>query len=242
MRAFLEKINNEYLDDFVYITKFPLYDNGYEIITFDGDDMENTLFNKYNPTKDDIIVGSVECTIKFFNYLKVDVPRYLGYPDELKEFLGRNIEVCKLSECGNDFPYFIKPYSDIKKFTGGVMEKQSYIDNIKFFDKVDDDYLVYKSEVVDIISEYRVFCSYGKIYDARFYQGDFTKIVDFNVVEDIISKYKNPPSAYTIDVGLTSDGKTILVEINDMWAIGSYGCDARKYSLLITRRMKEILK
>lgn len=241
MRAFLEKIGNEYLDDFVYISKFPLYDMGYEVISFDGDDMDNTLFNKYKINKNDIIIGSVEVTEKFIKHLNVDVPKYLGYPDELRKYLGRNISVCKLSDLGNNFPFFIKPYNDVKKFTGGVMEKQSYIDNIKHFDKISDDYLVYKSEVIEIVSEYRVFCSLGNIYDARFYQGDFKKIVDFEVVNDIIRDFKNPPSSYTLDVGLTSDGKTILIEVNDMWAIGSYGCDSKKYTLLCVRRMNEIL-
>ena len=47
MKAFLGKINNEWLDDFVYMSRFPLEERGYKVIPFDEDDMENTLCNKH---------------------------------------------------------------------------------------------------------------------------------------------------------------------------------------------------
>jgi hypothetical protein len=58
----------------------------------------------------------------------------------------------------------------------------------------------------------------------------------------MVEAYKNCPSAYTLDVGLIASGETVLVEVNDMWAIGSYGLDGRDYALLCARRMKEIMK
>ena len=58
----------------------------------------------------------------------------------------------------------------------------------------------------------------------------------------MVKDYTSSPVAYTLDVGVTADGDTILVEVNDMWAIGSYGFDAKMYALMCVRRMKELCK
>ena len=40
MRAFLEKIQNEWLDDFVYASKQPLINLGIDVIPFDGNRLD----------------------------------------------------------------------------------------------------------------------------------------------------------------------------------------------------------
>ena len=63
-----------------------------------------------------------------------------------------------------------------------------------------------------------------------------------NEMVDVFEKSTEAPSAYTLDVGITKEGLTLLVEVNDMWAIGSYGLDGDTYALLCARRMKEIYR
>jgi hypothetical protein len=99
---------------------------------------------------------------------------------------------------------------------------------------------VYKSEVVEFVTEYRAFVSQGKIYDLKNYNGDFLKFIDTSVLENMVKDFTDCPSAFTLDVGLTDDGRTLLVEVNDFWALGSYGLEGRIYSLLAARRMKDI--
>lgn len=244
MRAFLEQMNGEWLEEFVYISRQPLIERDYIIIPFDGDDMEKTLDSK-NPTKEDIIIGSVEATTRFFNLIGVKTPGYIGYPDSLKKYLGRDVKKIRFADIGKDYPFFIKPADDVKMFTGDVISSDSNVEMlIKWSGNTPptSDTMVYKSEIVDFISEYRVFVSNKKVYGMHFYIGDTLKFVDVSIINDIINDYDNPPSAYTIDLGLTSDGRTLLVEINDMWAIGSYGLNSRDYTLLCARRMKEIIK
>jgi hypothetical protein len=60
MEAFLEKINGEWLDDFVYIAKQPLIDMGYKIVPYDGDDLEHTLVMRNPDPNTDICIGSVQ--------------------------------------------------------------------------------------------------------------------------------------------------------------------------------------
>ena len=241
MKAFLEKINGEWLDDFVYISKYPLADRGYTIVPFDGDDMENTLLNKHI-TKDDICVGSVQATTRFFSIAGIETPESITYPTELVDFLKRKVKICELGSVKvEDLPLFIKPAIEIKKFTGDVFKTQTHLDNLRVFDKCTDDTVVWTSEILDFTTEYRVFVSNGVIYGMKHYQGDFGEIVDIEEVKKMVAAYKNCPSAYTLDVGLTAVGETALVEVNDMWAIGSYGLEGRDYALLCARRMKEIM-
>lgn len=240
MKAFLEKINNEWLDDFVYISQYPLKELGYEIVAFD--DLYNPLENNSIDRESDICIGSVQATNKFFELCGITPPKYLGYPEQLRKYLGREMTKLKFSELNNNYPYFIKPADDIKLFTGGVISNDRHLEYLKIWDSVKDDTLIFKSDIINFISEYRAFISFGKIYGLKHYNGDHSKFIDYSILENMVSDFKDCPSAFTLDIGLTDDGRTLLVEVNDMWAIGSYGMDGKDYSLLCARRMKEILK
>lgn len=242
MDAFLEKIDGEWLDDFVYIAKQPLIDMGYNIVPYDGDDLEHTLAMRNPDPNTDICIGSVQGTERFFEVCGVPIPGYLGYPEQLKKYMGRNITTIPFSELGKDFPYFVKPAVGVKMFIGDVVSNEKHLEYLVMFDKCQPDTMVIKSEVIEFLSEYRVFVSHGKIYDVKHYKGTWKEHVSWNIIENMVSDYTNCPSAYTLDVGRDSNGITRLVEVNDMWAIGSYGMDGREYALLCARRMKEILK
>jgi hypothetical protein len=240
--AFLEKINGEWLDDFVYISKQPLIDMGYNIVPYDGDDLENTLVMRNPDPNTDICIGSVQGTVKFFQACGVDTPKYIGYPDQLKKYLGRKIEETTFGNLGRDFPYFVKPSNEVKMFTGDIVSNDRHLEYLVSFDGCKEQTPVIKSEVVEFITEYRAFVSYGKIYGIKHYKGDFLKFIDASVLDKMVDDFTDCPSAFTLDIGLTEDGRTLLVEVNDMWAIGSYGMDGREYALLCARRMKEILR
>ena len=81
----------------------------------------------------------------------------------------------------------------------------------------------------------------------QFYQGDFKILPDDEKIEEMIRSWKDCPVAYTLDVGVADiprnrgHNNTILVEVNDMWAIGSYGFDSKEYSLMCVRRMRQII-
>lgn len=242
MRAFLEKSNKEWYDDFVYISKQPLIDRGYTIVPFDGDDMDRSLVPMNININTDICIGSVQATVKFFELCGIKTPKYLGYPEHLKPYLGRKIEHTTFGKLGTDFPFFVKPSNDVKMFTGDVVENPKHLEYLLKFGECLPDTPVLKSEIVEFITEYRIFISLGKVYGMKHYKGDYMKFIDTNVILNMINDFTNCPSAFTLDVGLTNDGRTLLVEVNDMWAIGSYGLDGKDYSLLCERRMKEILK
>lgn len=242
MNAFLEKINGEWLDEFVYISVQPLQERGFKVIPFDGNDLDNTLGCKRISPKYDICIGSVEAMQYYFKLCGVEIPKCITYPIELRDYLRRRVSKTTFGELTDDYPYFIKPANDIKKFTGDLIEKKNHLQILKDIHNIADDYEVYKCAKVNFITEYRVFVSKGVIYGIKHYKGDFTKFINVDVVNSMIKDYQNCPSAYVLDVGLTDTNETLLVEVNDMWAVGSYGLYGKDYSFLSLRRLREIFK
>jgi len=242
MKAYLEKIGGEWLDDFVYMSVEPLKQMGFTIIPFDGDDMENTLTNRVLNLSDDIVIGSVQASTEFFKACGVKTPKYLGYPMELSEYLGREIIETTFEHVVSKgkFPIFIKPSEGVKLFTGCVIENNLGFDFLRDYYNVEDDTPLYCSEILEFVSEHRCFVHEGELKGIQHYTGDFKLFPDVSVIENMIKDYESANCAYTLDVGITKEGKTCLVEVNDMWAIGSYGFNSKTYVLMCVRRMREI--
>lgn len=238
-RVFLEQVEGDWFDDFIYISKYPLYNRGFEIIPFDGLDL-NAMLN-HNPNKDtDFIIASVEATGFFFKAINIEIPKYIGFPESIHKYLGRNITNTTLKDNSLDYPFFIKPSVNVKQFTGALVESDSSLDILRNFDNLTDDTPVYISEPIDIVSEYRCFINNKEVKGIQFYQGDFNHYIDSSILPNIINDYTDAPIAYTIDLGLLSNGETVIIEINDMWAIGSYGLDPKSYVDGCIKRQLEI--
>lgn len=97
------------------------------------------------------------------------------------------------------------------------------------------------SEVIDFVSEWRCFVRYGEILDIRFYNGDPNKEYERKIIEASISDYEEAPAAYSLDFGVTTDGRTLLIEMNDGFAIGCYGLNEELYAKFLTARWAELV-
>ena len=51
---------------------------------------------------------------------------------------------------------------------------------------------------------------------------------------------KGAPAAYGLDFGVTADGRTLLVEANDGFALGCYGLDPVIYAEMLEARWCEL--
>ena len=145
---------------------------------------------------------------------------------------------------------FIKPV-EIKLFTGLVLDGATYI----CLKGLPDDTLVmaYEPFKYPVVSEWRLYVHNGKIIDSRNYSGDFTLHPSYaylnSVIESLSPEDSNSPSrlkfpcAYTIDIGiLKPHEENVVIEFNDMWAIGNYGMPNDLYLRLLTDRYFEIMK
>jgi len=251
MRAFLEKIEKEWLDDFVYISRYPLLELGVDVIPFDGTKLSTLEQYSFNINKD-ILVGSVQACELFFIQCGIEPPKYLGYPEELTEFLDRKIETISSDKLTTNFPYFVKPKDGVKLFTGTLVENEKELNFLKTFYIANGDIELLLSEPKDFVSEYRCFVHKGVLKGIQWYRGDFTKFPNVYVIKKMIEAYKTSPVSYTLDVGVVMgehiggssviERKTVLVEVNDMWAIGSYGFNGKDYVRMTIDRFQEIAK
>ena len=71
--------------------------------------------------------------------------------------------------------------------------------------------------------------------------GSFRVFPDMNIVDAAISEYKSQPAGYSIDFGVTNDGRTLLIECNDGWSLGNYGLNDVTYSTLLAKRWLQLM-
>jgi len=186
---------------------------------------------------DELVVGGVSIVTRKLQSFGIEVPN-IDYPEELTPFLGRKIWKSTLEAVLSDprgWPVFVKPIQE-KAFTGFILKDEKSIPRLYRAKKEEP---VYCSELVDFEAEWRVFVRYGNILDARPYQGDWHLHFDAGIIEQAVRDYHSAPAGYAIDFGVTADGETLLIEINDGFALGTYGLDPIQYAKLLSARWCE---
>lgn len=56
-----------------------------------------------------------------------------------------------------------------------------------------------------------------------------------------VKEYRDAPAGYGIDFGVTADRRTLLVEVNDGYALGCYGLQHDLYAQLLSARWSELV-
>lgn len=186
-----------------------------------------------------LFVGSVEFMQEIFGRLNINpnVPINSNRPT-LVSTMG---DVRRLLPQSG--PVFVKPRK-IKSFHGGVISEM----DIQSLNPVSDDteVLVCAPFTSQILSEWRCYVHYNRIVDIKCYSGDPWVQPDQYEVEHLASSLKDFPSAFCIDVAVLqakqfSDNETVVVEFQDMWAIGNYGLPNDLYLRLLRERYFEIV-
>jgi hypothetical protein len=231
---FIQKYNGEFAYDFCYTAYEGFKYRGNNIKFFEY--LDDVPVSKYH-----VVIGSIEVTSEYFKRLGIEVPSPLNIPFCLAEYTQRNINIIEMGEFRKNetFPIFVKPHSKLKEFSAGVLSKKSSID--MFFNDVPNDSIVLTSEVVNMVSEYRVFVKDNKIVGIKNYIGDFLVFPDIPTILNMIHSYVGSPSAYTLDVAIDDKGETILIECNDGWSVGSYGLDGEVYASFLIKRWVELV-
>jgi hypothetical protein len=234
--------------------------NGIEAIPFMGADGQKIFgkrkilgINDIDASPTNIIVGSVEMISLWLKNSGYGIPKSIDIDIVTNEyyqkhFYKRNIDVVKYEDLHKvNFPKFIKPHGDIKAFTGFVFksgklnELETYGYNYKGLFQVQD--------VVDIVSEYRIYICNNDILGVCHYAGEHLifpnhgEILKF-LLNNPIDTPDNPQkgSAYTIDVGVTKLGETVVIEFNDAWGTANYGLNETDYFQWVKTRWLELTK
>lgn len=197
---------------------------------FDADEIQESK-------KESIFVGGVGMIRKRLKNLGIEKPDEIEYPEELREFLNRDIWTSSLKEIIQEEKtnIFIKPL-ETKLFQGKVISE--------FKDLIDLNYprevKIWCSEVVNIVTEWRCFVRYGTLLDIRYYKGNWDNRLNLDIVNNAISKFTTQPAAYCLDFGVDKNGKYYLIEVNDGHSLGAYGMGAVSYAKFLSARWSEL--
>ena len=58
--------------------------------------------------------------------------------------------------------------------------------------------------------------------------------------DELLNSLKND-YPFTIDIGVTKDGRTLLIECNDAYSLGAYGLEDYKYAKMLSARWSQLL-
>jgi ATP-grasp domain, R2K clade family 3 len=207
---------------------------GWEMVRFN----QNIGFTDLQP--ENVVVGYVDGVHAALRHLGRAIPIEPNYPEILTPFLGRKIWRSTINTIANqpeNWNIFVKPAEASKTFTGRVIRSTKDLIGCGNFH---DDLPIWCSEIADFVTEWRCFVRYGQILDVRRYAGDWRSAPDISVIEAAVKQYQSAPAGYAIDFGLTRDGRTLLVEVNDGYAIGAYGLFYIDYAKLLSARWAEM--
>lgn len=208
-------------------------DMGLDVVPFDPEDLSGI-----NREASDVVVGGIGVVRGALRVLGREAPE-ICYPKELKPFLGRRVwksTINTVSTCADGWPVFVKPVQS-KLFAGRLVASTK---DLIGCGTCGEDAEVYCSDLVPLVAEWRCFVMRERILDVRPYRGDWRVCFDSSVIENAVSAYSSAPAGYGMDFGVTKDGRTLLIEVNDGYLLGSYGLEHHAYARLLAARWAEL--
>lgn len=158
---------------------------------------------------DCIPIGGIDFVINYLNQYYGLTPKPINIPKELmgEEWTGRH--VINGTEMDISGKKFVKSN-----------------DNIKFFTEICEtapkgNYQI--SDLIDIESEWRSFVYCGELVGLQNYSGRFDVFPNVDKIKSMIEVYKTQPVAFTLDVAITNNQNTVIVEVHDFYSCGLYG-------------------
>lgn len=194
-------------------------------------------------------VGLVAGRLPFFRAALhrngVVMPAPLDYLGASEAALGRAIWPSTLGAVAGGLehrgePVFIKPRGVAKRFTGRVVAQPVDLRALPVSSSATP---VWCSDVIEIVSEHRVFIRHGEILGIQHYDGDPGKAPALAGVQAVVDEVcERLPAGCAVDVGVVADDRVILIEANDGFSLGRYGLDADSYVDVLHARWMELVR
>lgn len=193
-----------------------------------------------------VVVGGMPVVFDALERIGVRQPSHVTIPAELYPFLGRDCwrtTVAGVREADR-FPVFIKPYLDSKVFTGRIVRSDDDLESLLMprdgFPPITEDFPLLAQNPVTFLSEWRAFVVRRRVVGISHYEGDPLLFPAAGVIRTTLGAYRSAPAGYSADFGVTDDGHTLLVEINDGHSLGNGGLVANLYAELLRARWEEM--
>jgi len=195
-----------------------------------------------------IVVGGLGTVRAALERIGIRPPAHVSAPACLRPYLGRECWRTTVGDLRADgrYPVFLKPYEDSKVFTGRVFRDAEELERLltvrEGYPAVTEDFPLLAQEPVAFRSEWRTFVIRGVVAGVSHYEGDPLVFPAAGVIRAAIGAYQGQgaPAGYSADFGITEDGRTLLVEVNDGYSLGSGGLAANRYAELLKARWEEI--
>ncbi len=184
-------------------------------------------------------VGTLEFVKEFAKKIRIELP-FPIHATELLDLEGRSWKPDSIWNL--QYPCFVKPYDELKKFTGFVAKSDKDFD---LYPEVDwGNTKLFVTDVLDnIVSEWRCYVLKGKVFACVNYSGDPLTFPNPYIISRYLENFTTAPIAYSLDVAITETGQaTRFIEVNDAYALGYYGGNVELYTKMLDLRWKEIIQ
>jgi len=240
-RVYIKRAGGEIASEACYAAWKGFSAKAYPLDFFEWDELTGRHLPLERST---LVVGGTVAVHLALKQLVVPVPPPLNIPESLLPFAGRKVWTTTLGEIRRQFadgsggPVFAKPLASAKEFAGTVLATVADLDRVRH---LGDDLPLQAAEPVGFASEWRYFVLRGGIVGVAHYKGDCFTHPDAATVRRAVAGYADSPAAYGLDFGVTADGRTLLIEANDGFALGCYGLDPVIYCEMLEARWCEIV-
>jgi hypothetical protein len=241
-KVFIQRQDGEIRNESCFNAFLGFREKGYELTFFEGHEMTEGQLQLSRST---LVVGSVPKVESALRQIGVSVPAPLNIPPRLKPYAGRRVwsdtlgNVRRQVREGAPTPVFIKPGAGNKTFDGHVVVIPEMLALTRH---LPDDLELEVSEYVCFVSEWRCFVHRRQVIGVGHYDGDWARYPRAELIRAAVQDYETEaPVAYAIDFGVTADGRTLLVEVNDAYSLGSYGLRAVPYANMLEDRWRELV-
>lgn len=242
--AYIHKLSNEISNQDNYAAWFGLLANRTPTRFYTWNELKS---GSLPLSRETLLVGGMESVRTALMQIGITPPSPPSIANELKPHLGRNIWFSTLQEIRDrahtlsaDSSVFIKPKNIAKAFAGHVVVDPSALDLTARFDGAME---ILVSDPVSFISEWRFFVLRQEIIGFSHYAGEFLVYPQPEAVRRAIRDYaEGAPIAYAIDFGVTTEDKTLVIEVNDAYALSCYGLQPSRYAEMLVSRWEQIVQ
>lgn len=208
---------------------------------FDADELDSLPL-----TRQTLVAGAIRVVECALESLGVTLPPADNLPERLTAYRGRRIERSTWGRLRRQFesgalsePVFVKPWRRNKGFPSIAVFSA---DDIEGHSRLSDDDEVLIAEYVVFLSEWRCFVCRGEVVDVSHYQGDPFCFPDPKTIRSALEDFgPDAPAGYGIDFGILENGRTVLVEVNEGYSLGSYGLNSIEYAQLLRERWLQLV-
>jgi hypothetical protein len=223
------------------------WQRGYEVVSFSFPEIDQGRIDDWllhNP-EDLVVHAGVEGVTALLARAGKPAPPKLDLPVSLSPWIGRFTWETTLGEVRNQVdsevpfnPFHVKPLLHNKLFKGTVVYG---LRDLIPSASIPDETPVLAQQRIEFISEWRAFILRDTILNIANYKGTPLRFPDVDVIIAAIEAFSDKPIAFGMDWGITASGQTLLVEVNDGYALSNYGLDGMPFTAMIEARWRQLM-